>query len=395
MEAILSIFDDFMDVRSHSRIPAAFDKKNFAFDNKEPLIQSIEYISNDKGEFRIDPLSDFCMALRWNHNMQAHPIKTILCEVVIGRNVLHTITLTPNKIEWILNGTPLLFICTRFQDVKLHFCDIKTSESISGLNVTMFNVLLSSDARRNLICPNGQSCNIICNLSDDRYISFCRGMGKSCNNNEFQQIQSHQKRNQNYQLIVFPSKEQFVLRHPARIMIYDNLLKGGGDIVLFIQSYGFPSLQTPHALYHMVIDDVIKQLKYYERVGDKLTIGTYKEGEYIGEHRDGSLQGGDFSMILYFDEPREGGEIVFGSQIISTNQSRCIVFSVNELHHTLPVISGRKTILGCELVLKKGPKKVERYDYLEIKERMNIVKEEMMMQLFHPKNIDKFSGWGF
>lgn len=34
------------------------------------------------------------------------------------------------------------------------------------------------------------------------------------------------------------------------------------------------------------------------------------------------------------------------------------------------------------------------YNYATMKERMNIIKEEMIMKLFHPKNIDKFHVWG-
>ena len=36
-----------------------------------------------------------------------------------------------------------------------------------------------------------------------------------------------------------------------------------------------------------------------------------------------------------------------------------------------------------------------QYDYRKVVENMNKIKEELMMKMFHPRNLDKFMGWGF
>ena len=46
------------------------------------------------------------------------------------------------------------------------------------------------------------------------------------------------------------------------------------------------------------------------------------------------------------------------------------------------------------IALSRNPSIFE-LDYTLIDKRINIIKEQMMMKMFHPCNIDKFSGWGF
>ena len=38
---------------------------------------------------------------------------------------------------------------------------------------------------------------------------------------------------------------------------------------------------------------------------------------------------------------------------------------------------------------------IVEYDYKAMKERMNIIAEELIANRFHPRNFDKFVSWGF
>ena len=48
----------------------------------------------------------------------------------------------------------------------------------------------------------------------------------------------------------------------------------------------------------------------------------------------------------------------------------------------------------CWHILSGNPSIFE-LDYNKIRTRMDIIKEEMMQRVFHPRNIDKFADWGF
>ena len=50
-----------------------------------------------------------------------------------------------------------------------------------------------------------------------------------------------------------------------------------------------------------------------------------------------------------------------------------------------------KIDLGC---LSKNPSIFE-YDWVAMRHRMNLFKEELVAKQFHPKNMDKFVSWGF
>jgi hypothetical protein len=150
------------------------------------------------------------------------------------------------------------------------------------------------------------------------------------------------------------NRGSFKIKYPDSVSIYDDLIHEHIDSLSISFYYPKkPQLHKCHDYFLESIDRIIKKLKYYERVGDMLTIGTYALGESIGEHRDGSLQGGDFSLIIYTEDAIEGGEIVFGDQIIKPLKYRCIIFDVDALHYTKPLLSGKKSIVGCELIMKK------------------------------------------
>ena len=42
-----------------------------------------------------------------------------------------------------------------------------------------------------------------------------------------------------------------------------------------------------------------------------------------------------------------------------------------------------------------GNNEIFELDYSKIEEHMNVIKEELMIRVFHPRNCDKFIGWGF
>jgi hypothetical protein len=88
-------------------------------------------------------------------------------------------------------------------------------------------------------------------------------------------------------------------------------------------------------------------------VGDSIVCGSYGEGEGLHSHRDGSLQGGDLTLIVYLNDVEEGGCIVFDDWgvKIRPKKHRCIIFSVDKLHHVEPVTRGRRCIIGCECAL--------------------------------------------
>jgi hypothetical protein len=88
-------------------------------------------------------------------------------------------------------------------------------------------------------------------------------------------------------------------------------------------------------------------------VGDRIVCGSYGEGEGLHSHRDGSLQGGDLTLIVYLNDVEEGGCIVFDDcgVKIRPKKHRCIIFSVDKLHHVEPVTRGRRCIIGCECAL--------------------------------------------
>lgn len=92
-------------------------------------------------------------------------------------------------------------------------------------------------------------------------------------------------------------------------------------------------------------------------VGDAVTLGRYMGGQQgMHAHRDGSLQGGTLSLVLYLTTPRGGGRIVFHhshgdaahTTAIAARTGRCVLFDVDALHHVEAVTDGDKLMVACE-----------------------------------------------
>ena len=85
-------------------------------------------------------------------------------------------------------------------------------------------------------------------------------------------------------------------------------------------------------------------------VGTKVTYGMTDSGG-MHRHVDGSLQGGEFSLVVYLDCCEESGRIVFceSGMKIKPKKGRCVVFDVHALHETEPS-GGRRVFLACECV---------------------------------------------
>ena len=349
---INSILDDFTDTRSLSRlsIPCSSgdNKFNERFASEDHYIFSQRHVyENHESNRKISKgSSDIMYAILWERDTENPEIKSILCAIYVGGAIINTVILVPNKIEWLLNGTPLLSIMLRYHDVELRFYDMTTYESLPKISFILYNAILAPTTRRQLFKEGNSN---VCKLDDGKFLVYGSGMGNSCDSTTLH------KNAKAFNVNMFFPRGPFALKIPEAVMIHDD----------FIPEYVCKSLDCNHLFYGKtprlyedescrgVLDIAIKKLKYYERIGDKVTIGSYNENEFIGEHRDGPLQGGTHSLILYHEEPIEGGEIVFGNQEIRPLRRRCLIFDVNALHHTKPVIAGRKSIIGCELRVKQ------------------------------------------
>lgn len=86
------------------------------------------------------------------------------------------------------------------------------------------------------------------------------------------------------------------------------------------------------------------------RVGHFNRIVYEKEGG-LELHKDNPLQGGDVSVVFYFNDA-DGGHIVFpGSNVrVMPKKGRCLIFDVNVLHYVEPIASGTKEVLTCECI---------------------------------------------
>jgi len=348
MNEIDFLLNDFVDSRSLKRRINPFDedkyiaKLNYYASHGNEVVYTKQY-ENSPIEVKRD--SDMVFAILYEKESPTSLF--IICEIFVGGKKVHTVDLINNQIEWLLNGAPLLLISLRFHDVVLKFYDKHTFEPLNNLKITLYNSILSNEARRSCAL-NGHFSK----LEQDKYFVTMSGMGSIFDSAQLNEL--FKKQTLNYRIFRHEARGSFRIKYPDSVLIYDNLIEDT-DISSLLIPFGYsekPQLHKCHEYFFIIIDKIIKKLKYYQRVGDMLTIGTYALGESIGEHRDGSLQGGDFSLIIYSEDAIEGGEIVFRDQVIKPLKYRCIIFDVNALHYTKPLLSGKKSILGCELILK-------------------------------------------
>jgi Rps23 Pro-64 3,4-dihydroxylase Tpa1-like proline 4-hydroxylase len=94
----------------------------------------------------------------------------------------------------------------------------------------------------------------------------------------------------------------------------------------------------------------------YQVVGDKVVLGVYHVGEYLGVHADEPLQGGSASLLIYLNDVEDGGETVFYKNDreeyrIKPKEGQAIIFDIHRRHAALPVHKGKKYIFGCEVHL--------------------------------------------
>lgn len=130
------------------------------------------------------------------------------------------------------------------------------------------------------------------------------------------------------------------------ILLFDEFFYLDTDLSEFMRDHPIQLVNEPKLL-----EIINKRFQHHKiplrTIGSKVTLGINDSGMH--EHKDASLQGGSHSLLIYLSTP-ESGETVFESNKILVKKNRAILFSVEKLHHALPVKSGHKYIAACECI---------------------------------------------
>lgn len=92
-------------------------------------------------------------------------------------------------------------------------------------------------------------------------------------------------------------------------------------------------------------------------VGDRVTMGRYDPGQYLGKHADQSYQGGNACLLIYLNDVYNGGHTVFysaDSQVtcaVAPREGVAVIFGTDHVHEATAVDQGFKYVLGCELLV--------------------------------------------
>lgn len=100
----------------------------------------------------IRSLGDICVAFTHNHSIPLR-IELNCCYETI--NVIEK--LAPNTLEWVFNGTPLLFVCLHYHGVKMCLYDLTTNERVYNVEVTFYYALLLQPHRHQLALMSNAS----------------------------------------------------------------------------------------------------------------------------------------------------------------------------------------------------------------------------------------------
>jgi hypothetical protein len=97
--------------------------------------------------------------------------EAVLCKIFIGGDFIHEVTLLPDKIEWILNGCPIILIRScQLNEVTIELYNVATNDKIDiENNIYIYKMNLQSNFRKALC--NSSSCDI----SDEYNIKYESG----------------------------------------------------------------------------------------------------------------------------------------------------------------------------------------------------------------------------
>lgn len=242
----------------------------------------------------------------------------------------------------ILNGLPLPLICMRFNDVRIYGLN-------EGDDIDFGYVYLSSNSRLSIALNHWW----LPSKDGSHHFAIQNGMGAKVDGitpySSFTNIEDA-----HFELIMMPEQND----HGIFMKLLEHFWNQ--DICHKISELlpsSRPSLLSVEDVQEIVIelDKAIEcKIPGWQRVGSKITAGIYEEQEGMHMHREGSLQGGKFGLLIYVQEPEEGGETLFefsdGTiQSFPPIEGNAILFDIDTLHKSNVVIKGRKGIIACEV----------------------------------------------
>lgn len=118
-------------------------------------------------------------------------------------------------------------------------------------------------------------------------------------------------------------------------------------------------------------------------VGARATVGNSNLGMH--EHRDGSYQGGDASMLIYLTDVEEGGETVFpeSGESFRPRRGLVVIFDIWAPHHANPVIRGEKLVVSCEIM--RSPNLYRAIEKMKRRHAMNKISRYVTELKFRPE----------